>query len=1715
MQTGEYQPDGDDKKLLQQLSQQPDIEFNALGPDQARALISDPILGGGNRSLSEEASRVGWGQSRYDTGDFRPEMDLEDARARNQSGFAKILNGAAKGGVVAATTAVETVAGVIDGLLEGTGELARQALMGEDIDLSKAVGRGVNNFTARTMADIQSLSEEWFPNYRTAYERTDKYQDEWYKHIFTANFIGDSFLKNFGFTVGAIAGGAAWSKAISAGLKAATASDLLKGVVAAAEGSPEAKSILENAMRLVNEGKIATIADDPAVAKLIGNAAKELNKMSTKQQLFGGIIGAMGEGTFEGVMARNEFLDQKLKDIDAEYAEKYRNLEEQLAYDWRWSDMVTRVPVVNPDGTTDVTYRLNDKAAGLLKEERDNLAAEHMAAREYAQELGDRIAATTFVWNLPILTVSNTMQFGRMLSGGFNTTRKVAKTVGEIAKQDGKLVGKVAAVDAGKRAILGKTMLYSARNAGAEAAEEMLQGFVSSGAKHVADARITSFNDDGYDREALSELGQWANGMLDGGMEYLKNGRNWQEGFLGMMTGLIGIPGRQWNGGVADAYREARDEVRGAQDAADALNTLVNSERFQNAMKGYVRHQKYETEMADGIKSDDRYSWRTANDKQLINDIITFANAGRLQDLNDIVDYYANMSEDDSQGLEVVEAATGNHNENEARNNPAKIVQNVKERAKEIKDSIKMYNDMYDAMSTIAPLGTSRDQIEEMIAASMNIKAFEKRFLSMFEDIIKFAEPYVGSVSEGKQEDISEARSAYNSIAQVLTNVQIPLSPTLIDDMEAFPALTKLNGIIRKYGDDNIKKEYADLKKVAADRKAFVNKLLTLRGMSSDEFEAQAKNADTVIEEQKTEEANAEIQSFINLAGIKAAYNVAKKKNMGNIGEFIEKLRKAKGDNSHVSHFLDLFDAYSDLRKAYVRQSGTLTGIESEILDKLLEDATDVSDLTDSSRIDTYEQWMTKKQREVADASNFDAALASRAGMMGVSKETYDAAVQKVVNAMRSLDDIRESSPKRGGSEPAPEPAPAPASATAQGDGKEPAAPASRIPQQEKRTASFDKEKNIATDASGRTWSIGERVFVYDENKNNDKVEEFTVKEFSETKNGDVRMYLTGPREMSVSLKTQAYFVHKEDRPVAPVRTDDIPAASPTGAEVLDEAAGTGSFVPPAQRKAVNERGKGGRKQYYQTAIPEFTVESAKRYFEINDKDPDAFEKRKAALKQLVDFIGPRVGDKVIEKLISENAWTNAVKHVKVGDRVQFLAIRGYEDNKGKPVIFMAVEKEGRRYIFNVMRRGGEGFNDYEGLKDFIDAFDLSVKYDENGEYVFPKQSTVWGKRDGIIDYVYADNYVGEAPIAMDDHGQITPGIEGYDENAPIVWVNGQGLFETLRGNPSAARSIYSWRNMDAASRNKLRGALYYLADDGNGGYIPIRLGVEHFTPDNYTSDSPTFAAIRRSLSNIEGLAGKFFNEIEQAADDEARQRILEEENKALHQEIANGLRKYVDLTHGFFTFIIDKDGKPWLRYDRNSTNKQEDDVDGFWLNHDNYNHLMDDFAEERVSLDLRPKQNLNDFIKKGFITSNAKKLLPKQVDVYIEHWKDGDFVSTEAQKELIGMTTPPTVEKEVAAVSEDPVVGSVPEMGVLEAPSVDTFKPGLFSSVEFDEDELAGPAERTPVTNEAKTPWELLSKAQQDALLAHYGDDFMEYYNDETTTPEERQNKLDCVGVA
>ena len=78
-------------------------------------LRANPLSNTIAKDYTEEAKEAGFGLSRYDS-DFYPELDIEQSRAIEQSGFSKIGTGLMKGGVTAATTALNTTLGTVFGL---------------------------------------------------------------------------------------------------------------------------------------------------------------------------------------------------------------------------------------------------------------------------------------------------------------------------------------------------------------------------------------------------------------------------------------------------------------------------------------------------------------------------------------------------------------------------------------------------------------------------------------------------------------------------------------------------------------------------------------------------------------------------------------------------------------------------------------------------------------------------------------------------------------------------------------------------------------------------------------------------------------------------------------------------------------------------------------------------------------------------------------------------------------------------------------------------------------------------------------------------------------------------------------------------------------------------------------------------------------------------------------------------------------------------------------------------------------------------------------------------------------------------------------------------------------------------------------------------------------------------------------------------------------
>ena len=60
-----------------------------------------------------------------------------------------------------------------------------------------------DNAYSDAFKELNSNMEKWFPNYYTK----ERLNNPFYKNLFTMNFWADKVLKNFGFTIGAIAGG--------------------------------------------------------------------------------------------------------------------------------------------------------------------------------------------------------------------------------------------------------------------------------------------------------------------------------------------------------------------------------------------------------------------------------------------------------------------------------------------------------------------------------------------------------------------------------------------------------------------------------------------------------------------------------------------------------------------------------------------------------------------------------------------------------------------------------------------------------------------------------------------------------------------------------------------------------------------------------------------------------------------------------------------------------------------------------------------------------------------------------------------------------------------------------------------------------------------------------------------------------------------------------------------------------------------------------------------------------------------------------------------------------------------------------------------------------------------------------------------------------------------------------------------------------------------
>lgn len=712
IQIGSDVPDDDERKR-QEYNQRMEAYLAGVSPSQ-RMAEEEQTRQSGLQQLYETEEQINNDPKDYGYGDYRKDTRIPfdewrknpfDARANLQTPIAKLANGTAKMLPYAATTFLDDTVGLVAGILN---------VAGDALDFKDGFHPGrsfIQTPFAEKMQQVRDWSEKVLPNYRTEEEILDA--DNWWKHL-NANFWGDTFMKNLGFTIGAGASAVLFGSGFRA-LEKGAARKAYRSAVAAATGDQAAARGFTNLLSgetLANPQKLNSILEE------VSASAKKLGPIG---QIVAGTSGAIGESRVEALQAAKEFRDaQNLKDNIA-----YNNLLGDL-----FGSLVEKGYVAGYD--EDGNPILDEYGKQAFKEGEKSIAAQFAERQQMVDDQAYKLANTTFWLNMPLLTASNMIMFGKLFSGGYKTQSRAA-IKGAVGNRRG------ATTIAGAVANSFKTPL-------SEGMEELTQKMISEGAKDVASANAAAFTNRGYDKSAIKGVSEWMTSMLNSAGEVLTNPQSWEEFAVGALTGAIGPGGRSRVGGMYANLKESLEQRKEDQELAKQINEKENSKEWLDTMSSIVRHVKLENIKDQALKENDKYTWRSADDEELLNAVMLYDKAGALDELEDLVDSFANLSEEELP--QISQLLSDETKKDFNRRSRKQRLDWLHKQGEKVKNTIKEYRDAYDALDYLSFGAADEETIKELIYTKVQMKNFEDRYKSLFDDVIGRIRPAVEAVSK-------------------------------------------------------------------------------------------------------------------------------------------------------------------------------------------------------------------------------------------------------------------------------------------------------------------------------------------------------------------------------------------------------------------------------------------------------------------------------------------------------------------------------------------------------------------------------------------------------------------------------------------------------------------------------------------------------------------------------------------------------------------------------------------------------------------------------------------------------------------------------------------------------------------------------------------------------------------------------------------------------
>lgn len=619
---------------------------------------------------SLEGTATPWGESTFDepTATEAQFQELGDIRAGNQPWYAQIGAGLAKGAILAGTTFLDGTLGLLFG-----GKTA--------IEEDKWSGIWDNDFS-KAMQSFNEWSEQALPNYYTKTEQ----EQPWYENIFTANFLGDKFIKNLGFTVGAFYSGGV----TAAGLKATKLPQLI--------------------------GAIAKSSKAPAIV----NSA------------VGATISAVNEGRIEALNNSKDWFELHKAQLDDTYRDRIQAIQN------RYEDTKGTLVSTREGQMVDPAYIEYQNA---IKKEQESYNAALGKLSEDRLKMGN----ADLLMNIPILTASNIIQFGKLYANGFKTARRATN-----------IVGKAGEYTAGTTR-LGATAAIT-KGALSEGNEEILQGAASRIAGNYYSTDVNNFYKSKTDPEAAQETLSWTKSFAEGINETVNDDSAWEEFFIGSLTGALGMPRFRGvrsesgslqspitiEGGAINEWRDYNEKIARENKIANYMNSRVNSPEFKNYYQGLIRHNKYQNDMNRAAEKGDEFNFKNAEHAQLVSDIAMFDNAGRMEDLTTLID--AAFDTSDENLASIVENTTTTLEDGskvgpfvDKNGNPMyatpegkqEMIEKLQQNHDEMTNNINNYLKIKDELDIKTGQQLSDDQLEELTWMKSQIGNWAERATAM------------------------------------------------------------------------------------------------------------------------------------------------------------------------------------------------------------------------------------------------------------------------------------------------------------------------------------------------------------------------------------------------------------------------------------------------------------------------------------------------------------------------------------------------------------------------------------------------------------------------------------------------------------------------------------------------------------------------------------------------------------------------------------------------------------------------------------------------------------------------------------------------------------------------------------------------------------------------------------------------------------------------